>query len=296
MKTPFPWYGNKSKWGELVWRAFGNPTTYVEPFAGSLAVLLARPHEPRREVVCDTDGGICNFWRSVANDPDEVAYWATWPTIHDDLTARHRWLIKWRCNHADKLRIDADYYDAKAAGWWIWGVSNWIGSGFGEVRGGRDTRPYIASKGGHGQGVQQQCLSWPGRDIKGFFSLIQERMRRVVVINRSWESAITPVILGDTPSLRAKSGTIAVFLDPPYLLKLRSKLYQDDHLADEVAKSSFDWAVKHGKRYRISYCCHAGDFDTPTGWRAETRAFGRGIGKRDMIMFSPSCEKEVGLF
>ena len=38
MKAPFPWFGGKSR--------------AVEPFAGSLAVLLARPHEMPREWEC----------------------------------------------------------------------------------------------------------------------------------------------------------------------------------------------------------------------------------------------------
>ena len=102
---------------------------FVEPFAGSLAVLLAsQPH--KREVVCDTDGGICNFWRALQADPDAVAHWADWPTIHDDLTARHRYLVKWVQEHGERLREDPEYYDARAAGWWVWGISLWIGGGW----------------------------------------------------------------------------------------------------------------------------------------------------------------------
>ena len=299
VRAPFPWYGGKSKWGELVWDAFGNPITYIEPFAGSLAVLLARPHEPRREIVCDTDGGICNFWRAVTNDPDEVVHWATWPAIHDDLTARHQWLIKWKRDHADKLRTDADYYDAKAAGWWVWGVSNSIGSGFsdGGNRQYGNSRPFVKSNGMGGQGVQQQRKNIPHSNITAFFHDLQERLRRVVVLNRSWEAAITPVILCDIPSARAKRGTTAIFLDPPYKLETRSRnLYKDDHLANDVSKLSFDWAVLHGERYRIAYCCQAGDFELPAGWRAETKTFpgknkAQEIDKRDMIMFSPVCEE-----
>ena len=69
---------------------------YVEPFAGSLACLLARPTGGgAREIVCDLDGGIANFWRAVEADPDAVAYWADHPSIHHDLTARHKWLKAW---------------------------------------------------------------------------------------------------------------------------------------------------------------------------------------------------------
>jgi len=49
LKAPFPWFGGKSRAAALVWERFGNVRNYVEPFAGSLAVLLARPHAPGLE-------------------------------------------------------------------------------------------------------------------------------------------------------------------------------------------------------------------------------------------------------
>lgn len=47
MKAPFPWFGGKSRAASAIWGRFGDVDTYNEPFSGSLAVLLARPHEPR---------------------------------------------------------------------------------------------------------------------------------------------------------------------------------------------------------------------------------------------------------
>ena len=44
--APFPWFGGKSKVSNIVWERFGNVPNYVEPFFGSGAVLLNRPHEP----------------------------------------------------------------------------------------------------------------------------------------------------------------------------------------------------------------------------------------------------------
>ncbi len=65
---------------------------YVEPFAGSLAVLLARPHEPRIETVNDRDCHISNFWRALKADPRKVAHYADWPVNECDMRARHQWL------------------------------------------------------------------------------------------------------------------------------------------------------------------------------------------------------------
>ena len=104
---------------------------YVEPFAGSLACLLARPDGAgQREIVCDLDGGISNFWRAVTADPDAVAAWADYPTFHADLTARHKWLRAWFAENSARLSDDPHFYCAKAAGWWVWGISLWIGGGW----------------------------------------------------------------------------------------------------------------------------------------------------------------------
>ena len=134
-KTPFPWFGGKADAAPAVWSAIGDVDHYVEPFAGSLAVLLRRPHEANRtyhsETVNDLDGLLCNAWRAIARDPDAVAEAASWPVVEADLMARHLALVAWRAGGAvERLSADPDYYDARMAGWWVWGQSCWIGSGW----------------------------------------------------------------------------------------------------------------------------------------------------------------------
>ena len=129
LSAPFPYSGAKGRVAGIINERLGKVDVYVEPFAGSLAVLLSR--DPvAREIVCDLDGMIANFWRAVAHDPGAVAVWADWPTFHDDLTARHRWLIAWKRKNSRRLAEDPEFYSAKAAGWWVWGISIWIGGGF----------------------------------------------------------------------------------------------------------------------------------------------------------------------
>jgi site-specific DNA-adenine methylase len=53
MKAPFPWFGGKSRAAHLVWERFGNVPNYVEPFAGSLAVLLSRPGTGAFQMTCN---------------------------------------------------------------------------------------------------------------------------------------------------------------------------------------------------------------------------------------------------
>ena len=160
LSSPFPFFGGKSRLAAQIWAKLGNPTVYVEPFAGSLACLLARPDGPgQREIVCDLDGGIVNFWRAVTAEPDLVAYWADYPTFHADLTARHKWLRAWFAEHTAELSNDPHFYCAKVAGWWVWGISLWIGGGWcNEVSTRKDGEPWdqVPMSRAGGQGVNAQ--------------------------------------------------------------------------------------------------------------------------------------------
>jgi site-specific DNA-adenine methylase len=130
LRAPFPWFGGKSRVAPIVWERFGDVRNYVEPFAGSLAVLLGRPTEPRVETVNDLNTYLANFWRALNAAPDEVAHYADWPVNEADLHARHRWLVETAHDRAERVMSDPDFYDAKIAGWWVWGQCLWIGSGW----------------------------------------------------------------------------------------------------------------------------------------------------------------------
>lgn len=93
LKAPFPWFGGKSRVAPQVWERFGDVDNYVEPFAGSLAVLLGRPTDPQTETVNDIDCYLANFWRGLVLDPAAVAAACDWPVNEADLHARHRWLV-----------------------------------------------------------------------------------------------------------------------------------------------------------------------------------------------------------
>jgi site-specific DNA-adenine methylase len=130
LTAPFPWFGGKRRVTEDVWKRFGNVPNFIEPFFGSGAVLLARPHRPKIETVNDLDGYLANFWRAVQHDPDLVAYYACNPVNEFDLHARHLWLVNEGKVITDRLKVDPHFYDPMVAGWWLWGISCWIGGGF----------------------------------------------------------------------------------------------------------------------------------------------------------------------
>lgn len=131
LRAPFPWFGGKRKVAPLVWPRFGNVQNYVEPFFGSGAMLLNRPTPwSGNETVNDLDGFVANFWRAVQADHEATAYHASNPVNENDLHARHAWLVGQAETLRPRLEGDPAFYDAKIAGWWVWGVSCWIGSGF----------------------------------------------------------------------------------------------------------------------------------------------------------------------
>ena len=111
----------------------GDVPHYVEPFFGSGAVLLNRPHPANRtyssETVNDLDGFVANFWRAVQWYPAETARAASWPVVEVDKTARQIALLRWReSGGRDRLAGDAAYCDPVMAGWWAWAVSCQIGA------------------------------------------------------------------------------------------------------------------------------------------------------------------------
>jgi DNA adenine methylase len=131
LRAPFPWFGGKRRVADVVWRAFGvDCPNYIEPFFGSGAVLLARPGGAGKiETINDADRYLANFWRAVSADPEGVARWADWPVNEADLHARHKWLVN-QVEFRERMHTDPDFYDVKIAGWWVWGLCQWIGGGW----------------------------------------------------------------------------------------------------------------------------------------------------------------------
>ena len=59
-----------------------------------------------------------------------MATHADWPVNEADLEARHYWLVTAGRDRLAKLMARPNAYDARIAGWWVWGACAWIGSGW----------------------------------------------------------------------------------------------------------------------------------------------------------------------
>lgn len=71
VKPPFAYYGGKTTLAPAIADLLPPHGHYVEPFAGSLAVLLVKaPSE--METVNDIDGDLMAFWRALRDQPEEL--------------------------------------------------------------------------------------------------------------------------------------------------------------------------------------------------------------------------------
>lgn len=322
LKAPFPWFGGKSRVAEDVWKRFGDTTNYVEPFAGSMAVLLGRPkaHSAKIETVNDLDGFIANFWRAVQFEPEETAIWADWPVNENDLTARHSWLLQQRESLVRRLEGDPMFFDSKIAGWWVAGVCGWIGSGFcsgdgpwqsigGELVNVRQM-PHVSNAGqgvnrkmphvsNAGLGVNRKMphVGDAGEGIYDWFATLSERLRRVRVLSGDWERCLSE-------SVTFRHGLTSIFFDPPYGEEVKqTRVYASD--SGTVSNDVRAWCVANGsnKLLRIALCGYEGEgheellnhgwtvqaWKTSGGYGGGRNGVGEANRVKERIFFSPAC-------
>ncbi len=297
--APFPWFGGKRTVAAEVWARLGNPVNYVEPFFGSGAVLLARPHQAQTETVNDADHFLVNFWRAVQAEPDAVARHADWPVSEADLQGRHYWLVTEGRERIAACSGDTGHYDAQVAGWWLWGACAWIGSGwcsgegpwswsgkewqrvnrqlphFGD--GGQGVNRQLPHFGDGGQGVNRQLPHFGdggrgvnrklphlgdggrGKYISTWMHDIADRIRHVRIACGDWSR-----VCGNSVTWR--HGMTGIFLDPPYGVEDRATVYSQD--CRSVASKARDWAVAAGRRddMRIAFAGYAGEHEFPADW------------------------------
>lgn len=332
-KAPFPWFGGKKHAAPHVWAALGDVAHYVEPFAGSLAVLLQRPHVVNRpyfsETVNDADGLLVNAWRAIQLSPDATAEAASWPVTEADLTARHISVVRWRTERdVERLMGDPLWHDPLIAGYWLYGQSAWIGSGWASGKG-----PWWVDEGGRlvrsggriskrlphlsddGMGVHRPQLREEGigaepdyhpmtmPELRRWFAYLSARLRHVRVLNGDWARAVTS---GASKTLPVRQGgTCGIFVDPPYGDVRAGDLYASDDLG--IAAKVQEWARERGKD-RDTRIVLAG-FDSEhaslvaDGWReiewfaagfltggmGNTSKTGEHQQKRERLWLSPAC-------
>lgn len=318
LAAPFPYFGGKRRAARLVWTELGDPGGYIEPFAGSAAVLLARPaFKGRRvETINDADGWLINTWRAIQQSPAEVARYATGPVSEIDYHARLAWLQERRTPElVSWLEGDPEAHDAKAAGWWLyvaacgigdpWGRGPWRvvdghlvnhrGHGEGDPPGVNRELPHLgnAGKGIHRELPHLGDAGKGGHEIQlaAYMARLAARLERVRITCGSWERVLKPSVLRPT----AGAPNVGILLDPPYATS--GDLYAESSagISDRVR----EWCLTAPDDLRIVLCGYDNEHDglLEHGWDVIEGKSGSGAGysvradngRRDRLWTSPAC-------
>lgn len=282
LKAPFPWFGGKSRAAHFVWQHFlagGTPIdNYVEPFAGSLAILLGRPkssiNKRSLETINDFDGYVSNFWRATKEDPDQLAHHLDYPTSEIDLIARNNWLVENRARFKSDLLQDPNFFDAKVAAWWCYGQILWIGGGFAQNKVGKKLPALSSSKTAAG-GIWRRDtrlgvtatddLFEPGLAIRDRMRVLAERLRTVRVTCGDWTECLSPAVT-------VGNGITGIVLDPPYTTGEHAVTYAADaHQAKgrDIADEVRHFAIQNGKEpgVKVALCGYESDkHPMPEDW------------------------------
>lgn len=197
------YYGSKVRAAARIVDLLPDHQGYVEPFCGSLAVLLAKPPRPGRfETVNDLDQDLMTFWRVLREQPDDLErvcaltphsraeYAACWPITEpvDDLERARRVWVKLAQGRGGQLRPTGWRYHEQA---------------------------------------HARTSSMP-RTLIGYvsrFAAVAERLRHVSLECR-------PAL--DIVERYGKDPSTLLYVDPPYLMSTRSRTgYRHEMHAEE---------------------------------------------------------------
>lgn len=337
LKAPFPYFGGKSRVADAVWRRFGKVNGFVDPFCGSCSVLFANPNWPDcAETINDLDGCLTNVWRSLRHDPEQTAYYADDIVSECCLHAKHSLLVREREELTERLTGDPEYFDAKLAGYWIWGMCIWIGGGWCSGEGpwhvvdGR----MVCTMGGDGSEVWQQLpilsrgvgvnrqLPHLGDWGKGINRKRPHLFRRAGINQNSargggrsewildWFSALSERlrdvrivcgdwsrVLGPTPTTRMGMTAVAFFMDPPYSDGANRKEGLYARDCLKIANDVRQWCIENGDNPLFRIAyCSYGERPMPESWKKMRWRTVGGYGSQGNGQGRKNKEREVIYF
>lgn len=280
---PLFWYaGGKRFTAAYVWRAIGNPTTYIEPFTGSAAVLLARPTahltSPGRriEIINDINGRLVNLWRALQSHPEQVWQAAQGPRTLIDMNCRHKAIAAADPDLTTQLLSHPHWCDPQLAGWQLYTLRyathprNSLNS----------TRRTIGRPAINPPPITRQQLA----DVAARLTCT-----RLLIMCHDWSKTLTPALTCNRP--------VAVFLDPPYLSANRdSELYRTPGSRDDgrpTAAAARQWAIDHADDPTMRIVLAGYDDEgCPPGWTAVAWSSAAGGASRhnERLWLSPHCQ------
>ena len=195
---------------------------YLEPYAGGLSVLFAKPYLGISEWVCDTDGDLINWWQVLRDTPEPLLR-RLWATPFAEASFREAAATLKDKTYRDKVeRATAFFARCRMS-------RQGIGKGYAtpSTRQRRDMGEHAASWWSAIEGLPE----------------VHERLRRVEIWERPALEAIKAL---DGPDLFA-------LVDPPYLHSTRTtkteygdgEMSEEDHieLLDLLATTECKWML-----------------------------------------------------
>jgi len=291
----FHWFGGKRRIAPEVWRLLGRVQRYIEPFAGSAAVLFARkPPFEGQELLNDLDGLLINFYRSIRADLPTVMEHLRHPVAELDLIARKCFLVDNAPGIVDQLRSDPYYHNSEIAAWWYYGQVSSIGNRW--LRTEERPNRFLPAMMNNSVAEQAQGLV-----------AAAERLVRTTLVCGEWERTVqSDKVLFNGTNL------VGIFFDPPYGAERTNHIYTTD--STDTAQDVRQWCKEHGDdpRLRIVLAGYAGEHDeleshgwrsirwTATGGHGNRRATGDNDNRfRETLWASPHCElpsRQISLF
>ncbi len=192
LSPPLKWHGGKHYLASRIVALMPEHTHYVEPFAGGLSVLLAKPPEGISEVVNDLHGDLMNFWSVLQHEalfPEFVRQCQATP-FSEGMWGRA----------LDGLR---DYTSTVGRAWAFFVLCRQ------SLAGRLDTFAPL-SRTRTRRGMNEQAAAWLSA-VEGL-AAVHARLKRVAILNRPALDVI-----------RQQDGPDTLFYcDPPYLHQTRS--------------------------------------------------------------------------
>lgn len=204
VKPPFAYYGGKTTLAPQIAALLPKHEHYVEPFAGSLAVLLAK--EPSRaETVNDLDGDLVTFWRVLRDRTDDLEHaCALTPHSRAELAMAADLEVPNDVERARRVFVrltQSRSHSMKQTGWW-----------YRKAPAGHSPADYVTS-------------------YRSRLSDAAERLSSVALESRDAMDVIRDY--GTEP-------TVCLYVDPPYLGSTRATNYRVEMLDDDAHRTFAD--------------------------------------------------------
>lgn len=264
MKAVFKYPG--SKWSIAKWiiRFFPEHHSFLEPFAGSLAVLMNKPRSDI-ETVNDLDENVVNLFEWIRKDPERLAYEIYWTPY-----ARSEYEKAFAVVPEDSL--------------------------------GKAVNFYIRLNMGHGFRTNGEKVGWKN-DVQGrekayaaqdWVSLPQkimqaaERLRGVQIENKPAAELIE----------RFNYSNVLIYADPPYILSTRHGKQYRHEMSDRDHNDLLDVLIAHKGPVLLSGYDNNLYTDRLKSWHREEACSYSQIGtkKREVLWMNFEPTRQISLF